>query len=78
MFFLCFLSLLESVLESSRNIKSKERERERERERESDLERNRKRKRRVDRDRSGILVWWRKNQEEKKKHINEIKKGKII
>ena len=72
MFFLCFLSLLESVLESSRNIKSKERERERE----SDLERNRKRKRRVDRDRSGILVWWRKNQEEKKNISMKLRKEK--
>ena len=76
MFFLCFLSLLESVIESSRNIKSKERERERERERESDLERNRKRKRRVDRDRSGILVWWRKNQEEKKNISMKLRKEK--
>ena len=74
MFFLCFLSLLESVLESSRNIKSKERERERERE--SDLERNRKRKRRVDRDKSGILVWWRKNQEEKKNISMKLRKEK--
>ena len=42
----------------------------------SDLERNRKRKRRVDRDRSGILVWWRKNQEEKKNISMKLRKEK--
>ena len=65
----------ESVLESGRNRKSKkkkERELEKERERERDSWRNdpewtRKRKRRIDRDKSGICVWWRKNQGKKKK-----------
>ena len=34
-----------------------------------------KRKKRVDRDMSGIRVWWKKR---KKTRMDEIKKGKII
>ena len=51
-----------------------ERERERERER-GDPKLTRKRKRRVDRDRSGIRVWWRKKKEKNNVWM-KLKKGK--
>ena len=71
--------MLESVLESRRNRKKKKKKRELKKEKESPKW-TRKRKRRVDRDRSGICVWWRKNQEKKNvwKKPYEIKEGKII
>ena len=65
--------MLESILEPRRNRNSKKREVEKAK---KSPFLNQKKKKKIDRDRSGIHVWWGKNQKKKKNVCMKLRKEK--